>query len=165
MNACAMLVALVAALASPGLRAQEIVHGSADAYASRGVAMAWAVARGADDASTMVVVRIAADPAAFAWLAVRGVDPFSNEQRALAPAQPIGASLDVRIPRARFADTPRTEWRVYATEGAARADSPALVVYYLGVPDTTPEFTDPAKLDAYLAGRLVRARAAAEGKP
>ena len=33
-----------------------------------------------------------------------------------------------------------------------RARRPALTVYYLGVPDTTPEFTSEAALDAYLAG-------------
>ena len=34
-----------------------------------------------------------------------------------------------------------------------------MVVYYLGVPDTTPEFADDAKLDAYLDKTLARARA------
>jgi hypothetical protein len=39
-----------------------------------------------------------------------------------------------------------------------------LTVFYLGVPDTTPEFADAAKLDAYLAERLERARNSPEGK-
>ena len=155
----------VAALACAALGAQPTVHGSSDAYAAPGVVLAWAVARGADEASSAIVVRVSADPATFAWLAVRGVDPFSNEQRSIAAAQPIGGTLDVRIPRARFADTPRTEWLFYATEDGARAGAPRLVVYYLGVPDTAPEFADATKLDAYLTGRLARARATTEGKP
>ena len=155
----------VAALASASLCAQPTVHGSSDAYAAPGAALAWAVARGTDEASSAIVVRVAADPATFAWLAVRGVDPFSNEQRPIAAAQPIGGTLDVRIARARFADTPRTEWLFYATESGARAGTPRLVVYYLGVPDTTPEFADAARLDAYLTARLARARSTPEGKP
>jgi hypothetical protein len=33
---------------------------------------------------------------------------------------------------------------------------PALTVYYLGVPDTTPEFSSEAALDAYPAGTQPR---------
>jgi hypothetical protein len=35
---------------------------------------------------------------------------------------------------------------------------PALTVYYLGVPDTTPEFSSEAAPDAYLAGTQPRGR-------
>jgi hypothetical protein len=31
-------------------------------------------------------------------------------------------------------------------------------VFYLGVPDTTPEFADAAKLDAYLRERIAQVR-------
>ena len=34
-----------------------------------------------------------------------------------------------------------------------------LAVYYLGVPDTTPEFATEASLAAYLADRIARMRA------
>ena len=40
----------------------------------------------------------------------------------------------------------------------AGAMVPIMVVFYLGVPDTTPEFADAAKLDAYLADRIGRVR-------
>ncbi|MEO8485868.1 MAG: hypothetical protein ABI585_05955 [Betaproteobacteria bacterium] len=160
-------VALASFMACVGVEgaAQTVVHGSADAYASPGVAMAWSIARGADEASTAIVVRVVADPARYAWLAVRGVDPFTQQQQAIAAPQAIGGTRDVRIPRARFADTPRTEWQFYPSESAARAGAATLVVYYLGVPDTTPEFADATKAQAYLADRIVRARANPEGAP
>jgi hypothetical protein len=47
----------------------------------------------------------------------------------------------------------------------AQANAPQLVVYYLGVPDTTPEFADAAKLDASLSERIARARAPGGGTP
>ena len=43
-------------------------------------------------------------------------------------------TTDVRGPRSRFADFPRTEFRLYASEAAARSGTPALVVFYLGAP-------------------------------
>lgn len=151
MLASAALVAFAAYAA-----AQTEVHGSADAFRAPGMAMAWAVERGKDEASTSVVVRVVADPAVYAWLDVRGVDPFTQAAQPVLAARAIGGSLDVRVARPRFADTPRTEWRFYATEAAAAAGTPALTVYYVGVPDTTPEFADAAKLNAFLAARTAR---------
>ena len=136
--------------------AQVEVHGSADLFRAPGVAMAWAIERGKDEASTAVVVRVVTDPAAYAWLDVRGVDPFTQAAQPVLARRAIGGTLDVRIARPRFADTPRTEWRFYATEAAAAAGTPALTVYYVGVPDTTPEFADAAKLDAFLAARTAK---------
>jgi hypothetical protein len=136
--------------------AQTVVHGSADAFGAPGIAMAWAIERGRDEATTTVVVRVVADRAAYGWLDVRGVDPFTQVAQPVLPGRALGGSLDVRIARSRFADTPRTEWRFYASEADAAAGAPTLTVYYVGVPDTTPEFADRAKLDAYLSARTAR---------
>ena len=59
----------------------------------------------------------------------------------------------MRIPRASFADFPRTEWHFGAADGKTQ-----LQVFYLGVPDTTPEFADESRLDAYLDDRLAKLR-------
>jgi hypothetical protein len=137
------------------------VHGVADAYAATGVALAWGVLRGANEASTQVVVRIVADPKIYPTVAAVGTNPFSNRQQTLLPPTPTAGGLDVRVPRARYADFPRTELRFYDSATALQAGTPALTVFYLGVPDTTPEFAAEANLDAYLADRIARARAAA----
>jgi hypothetical protein len=132
------------------------VHGSSDAYSAQGVTLAWGILRGGDEASTLVVLRVIADSRVYATVAVAGRNPFSGQERVLQPATAASASIDVRVPRPQYADFPRTEVRFYA---AASATAPALVVYYLGVPDTTPEFPDATKLDAYLIDRIARARA------
>jgi hypothetical protein len=132
------------------------VHGSGDTYGAQGVALAWGVLRGADEASTQVVLRVDANPRVYGTIAVVGKNPFGGQERVLQPPTTINASIDVRVPRAQYADFPRTELRLYS---ATAATAPSLVVYYLGVPDTTPEFTDAAKLDTYLADRIARARA------
>ena len=67
----------------------------------------------------------------------------------------------MRVSRADFADFPRTELRFYGSAAQADAGVPSLVVFYLGVPDTTPEFATEANLNAYLVDRIARARAAA----
>jgi len=135
------------------------VHGSADVYAGPGVALAWGVSRGANEAATTVVMRIVTDPKAYPWLMVAGIDPFTKAEQPLQRATASDGTLDVRIPRAQFADYPRTEVRLFASAAAARSGPPALVIFYHGVPDTTPEFTDASRLDAHLAARVAQSRA------
>ena len=137
------------------------VHGAADAFAEPGIALAWGVLRGADGATTRVTLRIVADPARFPRVAVVGRDPFTQAERVvLAPAAAAGLP-DLAIPRAHFADFPRTEVRLI---GPGASDAPVMIVYDLGVPDTTPEFAAAAALERDLGERLARARATSGDK-
>jgi len=135
------------------------VHGSADIFAAPGVALAWGVVRGTTEAATLVVVRIVADRDAFASMAAIGLDPFTQRQQLLLPMTPTAAGIDVRVPRAHFADFPRTELRLYGATNSTESGAPRLVVFYLGVPDTTPEFATEAALESYLVQRIARVRA------
>lgn len=156
----AALCFLAAALspAGPAMSQPRQVHGSLDAFAAPGVALAWAVLRGSDEGSTEVVVRVAPDPKIYRSLSVTGVDPFTKASQLLVPAAPVDGTVTVRLPRSRFAELPRTEWSLFASRMPSASDEPALVVFYLGIPDTTPEFKDEATLQASLDERLKRAR-------
>ena len=141
------------------------VHGMADGFVVPGVAIAWGVLHAANEASTVVVIRVVADPARYAWVGVASVDPFSKQEQPLRPVAPSSGVMDVRAPRSHFADFPRTEFRLYESEAAARSGVAALVVFYLGVPDTTPEFKAADKLEAYLAERIARLGGAGSKSP
>jgi hypothetical protein len=158
-------LAAIAVAAGAGAQPAREVHGSADAYAAPGIALAWGVLRGADEAATAVVIRIVADPLPYPWLSVVGVDPLTNSRQTLLAAPPTGAAVEARVPRSRFAEVPRTEVRAFASAAAAQAGTPSLTVYFLGVPDTTPEFVDAARLDAYLAARIEGVRGGSTRKP
>jgi hypothetical protein len=165
MKACWLLAALCCCASAAFAQAPRESHGSHDAYAAPGVALAWGVLRGSDEASTAVIVRIDVDPGAYPWLSMVAIDPFSKQEQAVQrPVQQAGP-FDLRIPRMQFADYPRTELRLFDSAAHAQANAPQLVVYYLGVPDTTPEFADAAKLDASLSERIARARAPGGGTP
>jgi len=139
--------ALLLAAAHASGQTREL-HGASDAFAGDGVSIAWAVLRGADEELTQVRLRVLADPARYAHFAVFGIDPFSKEQARL--AAPRAAPATVGIPRARFAQLPRTEVRFFSSQRDAATGKPALVVFYLSVPDTTPEFDSEAKLNRHL---------------
>jgi hypothetical protein len=159
-RAVAGVVVLIGALVAQAFAADapREVHGSSDRYAGSGIALAWGVLRGASEDATVVVVRIVADASAFRAIAVTGVDPFSGGSKPLLAPTSTSAPVEFRSPRSRFADLPRTEFRFFASD--TPGDAPALVVYYLGIPDTTPEFADAGKLAAHLTQRT-----AAPGSP
>ena len=151
LHACAVVAFALSACACA--TAQE-VHGSSDHFASRGIVVAWAIQRGADEATTVGVFGFTVALESYAAVSLVSVDPFSGARLGAIAARTRAGRLEARIARQRFADFPRTELHFYRSAGDRDASTPALVVYYLGVPDTTPEFTDPGELDRYLAQRL-----------
>jgi hypothetical protein len=151
-----MLALAVATHASQAQTGPAEVHGSLDAFAAPGLALAWAVLRAKADAAAEVVVRVDTDPKVYGSLSVAGVDPFSKASQALVLLAPVDGTRMVRLPRSTFADLPRTEWRFYTSPTARASDTPALLVYYQGVPDTTPEFNTESQLAASLAQRIER---------
>lgn len=158
---CALALAATASLwaAEP---ARE-VHGSADAIAVPGLALAWGVLRAPKEDDTAVVLRVEPDVARYAWIEVVGRDPFTQDHVVRFPATLVGGAFDVRIPRARIADHPRTEIRLWPRAAPPPA-APALVVYFAGVPDTTPEVVRADDLERSLDSRVERARADAARK-
>jgi len=134
------------------------VHGSADAFAAERTALAWAVLRAPKEEDTAVVLRIEADAPPFAWIEVVGKDPFTQREERFLSATAVGGPFDLKVPRVRFADFPRTEIRLWRSGSAPPAAPPALVIYYLGVPDTTPEIARADDLERSLSARVARAR-------
>jgi hypothetical protein len=162
---CSLAVPAAAQPAAPAVaQAKREMHGMSDAFSTAGVALAWGVLRGTGDAPAVVDVRIAVDPMTYPRVVVVARDPFGPGERTLASSL-TGGLTDLRVARATFERYPRTEFRFFATARQQTGEAPALVVYFLGVPDTTPEFANEARLDAYLGERIVRAKAAAPKPP
>jgi len=159
----AFLASLAALTLAAPAGAREL-HGESDAFAAEGVAIAWGVLRAAQPDDATVVMRIARDASRYPALAVVALDPFGGQSIVVrAPAAAPGV-VDVPSRRGRFADHARTEVRLYASAKPGPGEAPALVVFYQGVPDTTPEFESDAKLAAWLEARLAKLRASAKGK-
>jgi hypothetical protein len=128
-------------LASPAA-AQLAVHGENSIFVSPTVKLGWAVKRGASEIETLVIVRVIA------------MDPFSKDRKVFVTARPLERETDIAIPRAQFADHLSTEFHFFSSADDVTANHAALIVFYLGVPDTTPEFAGQAEAEAYLAQML-----------
>ena len=149
---------LLAVLAVPLLAQGVIVHGADSVFAGPDVGIVWGVLKNETEERTLVVTRVSNPAGRYAYLRVEGVDPFTQRRATLVEGVRLGARADIKTSRAGFADLPRREIHFYTSEGDWRARRPGLTVYYLGVPDTTPEFTSEAALEAYLAGPRLPSR-------
>jgi len=133
------------------------IHGERDLFTAPGLILAWAVLRAPVEEETQVVVRVVLTDETYGYVRMWGVDPFSGERRVMAPGGRVRGMVHLITARRTFVDHPRREIRLYRTEQEWRADVPALTIYYLGVPDTTPELVSEAALAAYLADAVTRA--------
>jgi len=147
-----------------GLALAAEVHGENSSFAGHGVALAWAILKAPVEDQSQVVVRMIPTDPRYVTVEVEGVDPFTQARRTILPAQPLGAGLDVRSARGSFADFPRREFNFYsATDWQAK--HPSLTVYFMGVPDTAPEFLAEAPLSAYLAETIMKLPGGGKGTP
>ncbi len=146
-----MLLALCMLLAM-GVRAQDAaksVHGADGVFVSPEVAIVWAVLKSPAGDKASVWFRVVNSAQKFAYVAVDGVDPFTKSRKRVEKGVPISADARTQSDRDTFSDLPSREIHLYRTESDWRADKPALTVYYLGVPDTTPEFSSIDAMDNY----------------
>ena len=144
---------LLVCLSAPARGQGAPVHGADSVFATADVTIVWGVLRASASAEAEVVIRIAAAPR-FRAVSADAVDPFGGARRPVAAVRSLAGVADIRRPRADFAEFPRLEVHLYDNAGAG---APALTVYYLGVPDTTPEFTAPPALLRYLEDAVARA--------
>jgi hypothetical protein len=153
MIARCVVAVLALLLAPPPAGAQTRVHGESSLFVAPTVKLAWAIRKGASEETTDVVIRVV-NAGAHAGIRVDGVDPFTQERTVLVAARALGATTDLVIRRARFADHPSAEIHLFAGDAEMAANRPALTVFYLGVPDTTPEFAAAGDAEPYFAQML-----------
>lgn len=155
------ILVLAVALLAPGVVGQPVeVPGGDAVFAGRGVAILWGVIRGPDEARTRVVVWTERLDAAAPWrlLSVQAADPLTGEREwvRLGAALEVNAPATVELPREAFVSKPSLRFLFYTHPGAVQRGRPGLVVFFVSIPDTVPEFASRAELEDYF--RRARAR-------
>jgi len=153
------IAGLVLLLLLPAVGRAEEVPGGDAVFVGRGVAVFWGVVRGPDEARTMVALRIERlDPAApWRLVSIEAVDPFTREREWVRLALDLERGVvTVEMPREAFMAKPTRRILFYPDVASVQAGRPGLVVFYVSIPDTVPEFASPAELDEHFA--RVRAR-------
>jgi hypothetical protein len=159
------MLLLLALLSFPGpaMGEGQEIHGEDSVFAAQGVAIVWAVLKAAAEDRSEVILRIVPRGSSYAYASVEAVDPFTRIRQTVLEGRPLDAGLEVRSLRAGFADYPRREIHLFRTPEAWRARSPDVTVFYLGIPDTTPEFLSEDAVLRYLTAALARVQGAGQG--
>jgi alkylated DNA nucleotide flippase Atl1 len=129
---------------------EEVLHGADGIFVSPDAAIVWAVLKQPTGDRATVWLRIVNSTRKFSHVAIDGVDPFSKKRERVEAGTRLEAEARIASDRDTFSDLPSREVHLYRTEADLRGNKPALTVYYLGVPDTTPEFSTRAAMDEYL---------------
>jgi hypothetical protein len=151
--ACLSLALTTLAAGNP-VRAQQEVHGADSIFVAPSVKIGWAVQKGTGEDTTLVIIRVVNSAGQYTQVRLDGVDPFSNSRKVLISPRPLQRRIDLSLRRSSFVDFPSSEVRLYRSQATADDQAPSLTVYYLGVPDTTPEFASAQDAEAYLAKAL-----------
>ena len=129
---------------------EEALHGADGIFVSPDAAIVWAVLKAPTGDIATVWFRVVNSTRKFSHVSVDGVDPFTKKRVRVEPGVALQADARLQSDRDTFGDLPSREVHFYRSEADWKADKPAMTVYYLGVPDTTPEFSTRAALDDYL---------------
>jgi hypothetical protein len=142
---------LIGGLGTPDSGITAEYHGADSVFKGKDVAVLWAILKGSDDEHSTVVIRIeslAAGKPAYRAFSVSAVHPFSGMEKWLIRNETFSEKNLVRSSRASFRDLPGRRILLFKT--AEKNQKPDMIIYYMSIPDTAPEFLDPKQLDNYL---------------
>ena len=142
---------LIGGLSTPDLVLTAEYHGADSVFKVKDVGVIWAILKGSDDAHSTVVIRIenlSTGAPVFKSFSVSAVHPFSGVEKRLVINETFAEKNLVTSSRASFRDMPGRRIFLYKTaDGSQRPD---MVIYYMSIPDTAPEFLGLEQLDTYL---------------
>ncbi|MFQ3619489.1 MAG: hypothetical protein SNJ78_00955 [Spirochaetales bacterium] len=144
-------------LHSQNLSSMPFTHGSLDTFVEKGIQLSWGIVKTSQGKSPeydLVVLRIKKGKSNLEALKIEGIDPFSGNRIPIFSALFSPSPVDIVLPRSHFNDFPRTEIYFFSSYPNLREGKGEWALYYVGVPDTTPEFLSFQQLETYLQKRL-----------
>ena len=161
---------LFAGFISPATAAAEArkVHGADSSFLEGPLGICWGMLRTRSGADPQVVIRIRvldSNRNPYLSYAIQAVHPFSGAVEWIVEPQPLAKVNDAVSMREAFKNMGGRRLMFYE-QAAAKADGqPDLVIYYIGIPDTTPEFQTADQLEDYFQMAFDRLEKVASRKP
>jgi hypothetical protein len=129
---------------------QKEFHGADSAFEREGITILWAILKGSTEESSWVYIKIInSGKSLFQIFSVEAVDPFSKEKEWVVKDKKLKKENLVRSNRTSFRDKTARRILFYRSEKAFEKENPDMGVYYLGVPDTSPEVLSEKEMENY----------------
>jgi hypothetical protein len=134
-------------------------HGADSLFEKEGIVILWAILKGSTEESSWVYIKIiqtGEGSASFQLFGVEAVDPFSNQKEWVVKGEAFKRENMVKSIRASFREKTARRVLFYAKAEDLLKEKPAMIVYYLGVPDTSPEFMTEREIENYFEKAISR---------
>jgi hypothetical protein len=138
---------------------EQQYHGADSVFQAEGTAIFWAILKGSDDESSLVYIRIIViddDVDPFAKFSVLAVDPFSKDEQWVIEGKEFHKENVLTFNRASFRDMMERRFFFYTTDENYQDTKPDMLVYYLSIPDTAPEFLEESEIEDYFKDAVTR---------
>jgi hypothetical protein len=136
---------------------QPEYHGADSVFEKQGIAILWAILKGQDEASSWVYIKVinsGGNP--FQFYSVEAIDPFSKEKEWVVTGETLQEKNVVKSIRIAFRDKTSRRILFYRNREAMEKQTPEMAVFYMGVPDTSPEVLSEKEMDHYFEKALER---------
>ncbi len=136
---------------------QKEFHGADSAFEREGITILWAIFKGPTEESSWVYIKIVnSGKSLFQIFSVEAVDPFSKEKEWVVKGKKLKKENLIRSNRTSFRDKTARRILFYQSMEAFEKENPDMTVYYLGVPDTSPEVLSEKEMENYFEKALER---------
>jgi hypothetical protein len=153
-----MLLAFNAYCVSLAYPATEY-HGADSVFEKEGIVILWAILKGQDEASSWVYIKIVnSGGTPYQIFSVEAIDPFSKEKEWVVKGKKLEKDNVVKSVRTSFRDKTSRRILFYRNTEALEKENPGMAVFYLGVPDTSPEVLSEKEMESYFEKVLERAK-------
>ena len=136
---------------------REEFHGADSTFQREGITILWAILKGPTEESSWVYIKIINSPKSpFQIFSVEAVDPFSKEKESVVKGEKLGEENVIKGVLSSFKDKTARRILFYRSIGAFEKENPDMTVYYLGIPDTSPEVLSEKEMEEYFEKALQR---------
>ena len=134
----------------PPAQGQSEYHGADSVFEREGITILWAILKGPTEESSWVYIKIVnSGKSPFQIFSVEAVDPFTKEKEWVVKGKKFEKENLVRGVRTSFRDKTARRILFYRATEAFEKENPDMAVYYLGVPDTSPEVLLEKEMEDY----------------
>ncbi|MBU8913989.1 MAG: hypothetical protein KOO61_08205 [Spirochaetales bacterium] len=154
-TALPLAVAMFLLLAVPLYSQNAEYYGADSVFAIDDIAVFWAILKGPEIATSTVYINIVPlDPndSELTTFSVVGANVFTGEEEILVDSAPLEEENLILKEYGHFYSFAERRLLFYGDEGTI--DDPLVEIYYVGVPDTAPEFLKEEHIQAFFAHSL-----------
>jgi hypothetical protein len=138
---------------------QKEFHGADSVFEREGITILWAILKGPTEESSWVYIKIInSRKSPFQIFSAEAVDPFSKEKECVVKGQRLVEENVIKGVRSSYKDKTARRILFYRSTEAFEKENPDMTVYYLGIPDTSPEVLSEKEMEDYFKKALERLR-------